>query len=160
MDAPCYAISWRRFSSERDILIGMTTHSASFMVNTTGRGFQDLTREVAALVKRNPVTKGIALVFLHHTSASLILCENADPTVRSDLEHYLSRLVPDGDPGFEHDAEGDDDMPAHIRSVLCGVSLSIPVLDGTLDLGTWQGIYLYEHRTAPHRRRISVTVVG
>lgn len=138
----------------------MTTSTASFIVNTSGRGFQDVTREVGALVKRAAISQGIALVFLHHTSASLILCENADPTVLSDLERYLARLVPDGDPSFEHAAEGDDDMPAHIRSVLCGVSLSIPVLDGALDLGTWQGIYLYEHRTGPHRRRIRVTVVG
>jgi len=102
----------------------------------------------------------VATLFVHHTSASLILCENADPQVRRDLEAWLSRAVPDGDALFSHIDEGPDDMPAHVRSVLTATSLSIPVRDGRMDLGTWQGIYLYEHRTAAHRRRVSVTIVG
>ena len=99
-------------------------------------------------------------MFLHHTSASLILCENADPDVRRDLEAFFSRLVKDGDSLFQHDAEGPDDMPAHVRTVLTQNSLSIPVQDGAADLGTWQGIYVWEHRTSPHRRRVTVSVVS
>jgi secondary thiamine-phosphate synthase enzyme len=93
-------------------------------------------------------------------SASLIICENADPTVRSDLETFIAKLVPDGDPMFEHDDEGPDDMPAHVRSVLTQTSIGIPIERGALALGTWQGLYLWEHRTAPHRRRITVTILG
>jgi secondary thiamine-phosphate synthase enzyme len=103
---------------------------------------------------------GLCHVFVHHTSASLILCENADPTVRRDLEAFLARLVPDGDPLFEHTDEGMDDMPAHIRAILTKMDLSIPVTGGRCALGTWQGIYLYEHRTHAHRRRVTVTVQG
>jgi secondary thiamine-phosphate synthase enzyme len=99
-------------------------------------------------------------VFIHHTSASLLITENADPAVHRDLERFLARLVPDGDPMFEHDAEGPDDMPAHARAMLTTVELSIPVTGGDLALGTWQGVYVYEHRTAPHRRRLTVTVLG
>ena len=97
---------------------------------------------------------------MHHTSASLIVCENADPTVRRDLEQFAARLVPDGDPAFIHDSEGPDDMAAHIRSILTLTSLTIPVESRRCDLGTWQGIFLWEHRTSPHRRRITVTVTG
>jgi secondary thiamine-phosphate synthase enzyme len=97
-------------------------------------------------------------VFVHHTSASLILCENADPTVRHDLETFLVRLVPDGAPMFEHQDEGPDDMPAHVRSILTNMDLTLPVTDGRCALGTWQGVYLYEHRTQPHNRRVTVTV--
>jgi secondary thiamine-phosphate synthase enzyme len=99
-------------------------------------------------------------VFVHHTSASLILCENADPTVRNDLEAFARRLVPDGDPMFEHTAEGPDDMPAHVRSILTQSTLSIPVAGARADLGTWQGLYLWEHRHAGHPRKITVTVLG
>jgi secondary thiamine-phosphate synthase enzyme len=99
-------------------------------------------------------------VFVHHTSASLMVCENADPLVRADLERFFAKLVPDGDPLFEHTDEGPDDMPSHVRSILTQTSLGLPIRGGKLDLGTWQGIYLYEHRHAPHRRRISVTIVG
>jgi secondary thiamine-phosphate synthase enzyme len=99
-------------------------------------------------------------VFLHHTSASLVLSENADPDVRRDLEAFFARLVKDGDPLFVHDAEGPDDMPAHVRTVLTQNSLSIPVKNGAPDLGTWQGVYVWEHRTSPHRRRVTVSVVG
>jgi secondary thiamine-phosphate synthase enzyme len=99
-------------------------------------------------------------VFLQHTSASLVLCENADPDVRTDLEHYMARLVADGDPIFEHTAEGPDDMPAHIRTIISGSDLTLPVSNGQCDLGTWQGVYLWEHRTAGHRRQLTVTVYG
>jgi secondary thiamine-phosphate synthase enzyme len=99
-------------------------------------------------------------VFIHHTSASLIVCENADPTVRRDLESYAARLAPDGDPSYVHDSEGPDDMSAHIRSILTHTSLTIPVEGRRCDLGTWQGVFVWEHRTSPHRRRITVTVTG
>jgi secondary thiamine-phosphate synthase enzyme len=106
------------------------------------------------------IRTGIALVFVHHTSASLMLCENADPEVRADLERFMARLAPDGDPLFRHDDEGPDDMPAHVRTLLTGASLNLPVTDGRCALGIWQGIYLWEHRTAAHRRRITVTAYG
>lgn len=130
-----------------------------FEIATTGRGTYDVTREVARAVPRD-LACGLAVVFCHHTSASLIVSENADPTVRADLERFLARLVPDGDRLFAHADEGPDDMPAHVRTVLTQTSLTIPIADGRLALGTWQGLYLWEHRVAPHRRRLSVTIVG
>ena len=129
-------------------------------VSTRGRGSHEITADVAALVRRAGIGVGLCNVFLRHTSASLILCENADPDVRRDLETFMARLVPDGDPDFVHDSEGDDDMPAHVRSVLTSSSVTIPVADGRLALGTWQGLYLWEHRTAPHRRSVLVTLYG
>lgn len=138
----------------------MPVHQDSLVVSCRGRGTYDLTREVSTIVSASGIARGLATVFVHHTSASLILCENADPAVRSDLEAWLARAVPDGDPLFEHTAEGPDDMPAHVRCALTQSALSIPVRAGRLDLGTWQGIYLYEHRRAAHARRVSVTVAG
>ena len=135
-------------------------HRESFEVATRGRGTIDITRKVAEVVARSGAKDGLATVFVHHTSASLIVCENADPTVRGDLETVIGTLVTDGDPRFDHDAEGPDDMAAHARSVLTQTSLGVPVAAGALDLGTWQGLYLWEHRTSPHRRRVSVTVVA
>jgi secondary thiamine-phosphate synthase enzyme len=135
-------------------------HTESFSVATGGRGTYEITAEVARIVRDIEVIRGLCNVFVHHTSASLILCENADPSVRSDLERYVARLVPDGDPVFQHTAEGPDDMPAHVRSILTSNSLSIPVAGNRLDLGIWQGIYLWEHRTEPHRRRVTVSIVG
>ncbi len=135
-------------------------HRATFTVETRGRGTYDITARVAAALDGAGRVQGLAHVFCHHTSASLILCENADPSVRRDLDAFFARLVPDGDPRFEHDAEGDDDMPAHIRTVLTQSALLVPVADGRLDLGTWQGIYVWEHRTSPHRRRVTVTLVS
>jgi len=102
----------------------------------------------------------VATVFVHHTSASLIICENADPTVREDLERFAARLVPDGDKIFAHVDEGPDDMPAHVRTVLTQTSISIPIAKRDMVLGTWQGLYLWEHRTAPHQRRVTVSVFG
>ena len=127
-------------------------------VRTGGRGFTDLTPRIAAFVRESSVQQGLCNVFLVHTSASLILCENADPSVRQDLDSFFTRVVPDGDPAYEHDAEGPDDMPSHIRTVLTQNSLVIPVVDAELGLGTWQGIYLWEHRKVPHERRLIVTV--
>ena len=127
---------------------------------TRGRSTTDITADVQRVVAASGIKKGLCTVFLQHTSASLILCENADPDVRKDLETLLSRLAPDGDPAFVHDTEGPDDMAAHARSVLTSNSLTIPVMEGKLALGTWQGVYLYEHRTAGHPRGIVVTVLG
>jgi len=129
-------------------------------IATRGRGTYEITRQVAEIVRDAGIGVGLCHVFVHHTSASLILCENADPTVRRDLEAFLARLVPDGDRLFEHTDEGKDDMPAHIRAILTKMDLSLPVTGGRCALGTWQGIYLYEHRTQAHRRRVSLTVQG
>jgi secondary thiamine-phosphate synthase enzyme len=135
-------------------------HAHRLEVATRGRGSFDITAEVQRVVADAGIRDGLCTVFVHHTSASVIVCENADPTVRADLERFIARLVPDGDRIFEHTDEGPDDMPAHVRSVLTATSVSIPVAGGRCDLGTWQGIYLWEHRKAPHRRRITVTVIG
>ncbi len=135
-------------------------HAETLTVATTGRGTFDISDEVERVVREAGVGDGLCNVFLHHTSASLILCENADPAVRSDLERFARRLVPDGDPIFEHTAEGPDDMPAHVRAVLTQSSLCLPVAGGRLALGTWQGVYLWEHRLSPHRRSVTVSVVG
>lgn len=131
-----------------------------FEVDTRSRGTQDITATVARIVRASGVRCGLAHVFVQHTSASLLLTENADPDVRRDLETLARRWAPDGDPEYRHRDEGPDDMAAHARHVLTGSALSVPVLEGTLRLGTWQGIYLWEHRTTPHRRRIVVTVLG
>jgi len=128
--------------------------------NTRGRGTLDVTGEVERVVASSGIRRGLCSVFLQHTSASLILCENADPTVRADLETLLARLAPDGDPAYRHDTEGPDDMAAHARTVLTSNALTIPVADGQLTLGTWQGIHLWEHRHAGHARQIVVTVSG
>ena len=135
-------------------------YQSSFTIATRGRGTYPIAPEVQQRLADSSIDTGIGLVFVHHTSASLILCENADPEVRTDLERFMGRLVPDGDPLFRHIDEGSDDMPAHVRSILTANSLSVPVSGGRLDLGVWQGIYLWEHRTAPHRRRVTLTVYG
>jgi secondary thiamine-phosphate synthase enzyme len=129
-------------------------------LQTRGRGTYDITVQVGGAVRASGVDRGLCHLFVHHTSASLILCENADPTVRRDLEAFMGRLAPDGDRLFRHTDEGPDDMPAHVRTILTRTDLTIPVADGRCDLGTWQGIYLYEHRLHPHRRRVTVTVTG
>ena len=135
-------------------------HRGDLVVATRARGTYDITRQVGAIVRASSARIGLATVFIHHTSASLIICENADQTVREDLERFAAKLVPDGDPLFEHDDEGPDDMPAHVRSVLTQTSIGIPIVNAGLELGTWQGLYLWEHRTAPHERRVSVTIIG
>ena len=130
------------------------------LITTQGRGFYEFTDRLAALVRKAGLERGLVTVHLRHTSASLLIQENADLEVRRDLERFFARLVPDGDPLFRHTAEGDDDMPAHVRTALTTVNLSLPFMGGELSLGTWQGIYLWEHRTAPHRRRVTVHLLG
>ena len=129
-------------------------------IETRGRGTYDITRQVQGSVRESGIATGLCHLFIRHTSASLILCENADPDVRRDLETFMLRVVPDGDPEYLHTAEGPDDMPAHVRSILTQTDLNIPVRSGSCALGTWQGIYLWEHRHAPHRRTVIVTVNG
>lgn len=138
----------------------MRVHRASLTIETRGRGTQDITREVQALVRESGIATGLCHLFLQHTSAGLAITENADPEVREDLERFMARIAPDGDPLWRHIAEGSDDMPAHIRSVLGGVSLTVPVAGGRCALGTWQGIYLWEHRRRGQRRTVIVTVQG
>ncbi len=135
-------------------------HQERFQISTRGRGTYDISREIMQIVARSGITTGLCHAFSHHTSASLVLCENADPSVRSDLEQFMSKLVPDGDPMFDHTMEGPDDMPAHIRSILSKMDLTIPVTNGRCGLGTWQGAYLWEHRTHHHNRQVTVTVMG
>lgn len=127
---------------------------------TSGRGTRNITRDVAAVVEQSAVDTGLCHIFVQHTSASLILCENADPDVRVDLETILGRLAPDGDPDYRHILEGPDDMSAHIRSILTNMDLTVPVGKGRLSLGVWQGIFLYEHRTHAHNRNVIITVTG
>ena len=129
-------------------------------VATKVRGTVELTRDIESLVASSGAENGLCHLFLQHTSASLVLCENADPNVRSDLETFMGDLAPDGDPRFIHDQEGPDDMPAHIRSVLTQSEITIPVDNGHLAFGTWQGVYLWEHRTSGYQRTLLVTVYG
>ncbi|HBH36169.1 MAG TPA: secondary thiamine-phosphate synthase [Gammaproteobacteria bacterium] len=135
------------------------SYQQQLQFQTRGRGTANITTEIAAVVAESGVDCGLCHVFIHHTSASLILCENADPAVRTDLETFMLRLAPDGDPMFVHVDEGPDDMPAHVRSILTGMDLTLPVTQGRLALGTWQGIYLWEHRHRTHQRRVTVTLV-
>ncbi|MBK6007077.1 YjbQ family protein [Ramlibacter ginsenosidimutans] len=138
----------------------MEQHFATLSFTTRGRGLLDITDRVRDCVAASGLCKGLATLFLRHTSASLLIQENADPAVQDDLERFFARLVPDGDPLFRHRAEGPDDMPAHVRTALTAVQLAIPVLDGSLALGTWQGVYLWEHRRQGHRREVVVHVLG
>jgi secondary thiamine-phosphate synthase enzyme len=136
-----------------------TIVSARLMVQTSGRGFLDLTAEIAGFVKDACALEGMVSLFIRHTSASLTIQENADPSVLADLTTALDRLAPE-DAGWSHDAEGPDDMPAHVKTMLTATSLQISVLDGVLALGTWQAIYLIEHRARPHRREIVLQFAG
>lgn len=129
-------------------------------IATQGRGTYDLSSKVQDAVAASGIETGMCHVFIRHTSASLMLCENADPSVMRDLETFMSKQVPDGDPMFTHTAEGPDDMPAHVRSILTQSDLNLPVSNGQCALGTWQGIYLWEHRHAPHARRVVITIQG
>ncbi len=138
----------------------MRVYSASFTVSTGGKGTYEITAQVAAALAQSAVEHGTVTVFVRHTSCSLIIMENADPTARRDLERFFERLVPEDTPWFEHTAEGGDDSTSHIRSVLTRASEVIPIADGQMQLGTWQGIFLFEHRRAPHRREIALSVVG
>ena len=136
------------------------TRQQTLSIATRGRGTTEITAEVAEIVRAAHIACGLAHIFVMHTSCSVILTENADPSVRRDLDLLARRWAPDADPAYAHSDEGDDDMAAHGRNVLAGSSISVPVSDGELTLGTWQGIYLWEHRTQAHRRRIVVTVLG
>ena len=138
----------------------MSVRSTTFTVDTRGRGLIEVTRQVQDAVGASGISDGLCTVFVHHTSASLTINENADPDVQRDLDAFLSRLVPDGDALYTHTMEGPDDMPSHVRAALTQTSLSIPVAGGRCALGTWQGIFLWEHRHRGHRRRVTVTVVG
>ncbi len=129
-------------------------------VSTQGRGCYEISDQLRAFVARGDVKVGVCHCFIHHTSASLLIMENADPSVLRDLERFLADVAPDGDPRYEHDAEGPDDMPAHVRSALTATSLTIPVVDGRIDLGTWQGVFVYEHRHRGHQRRVTLTLAG
>jgi secondary thiamine-phosphate synthase enzyme len=135
-------------------------YQQGFEIRTRGRGTTEITGEVARLVRAAGIATGIAQVFVRHTSCAVMITENADPAVRRDLETLAARWAPDADPAYRHDTEGDDDMAAHARSLLAGTSVTVPVGGGELQLGTWQGIYLWEHRTGPQLRRVVVTVVG
>ena len=130
------------------------------VIATRGRGFYEFTGDVTKRLRETGIVTGLATLFVQHTSASLIIQENADPEVRRDFERFFARLVPDGDPLFRHTSEGDDDMPAHIRAALTATQLCIPIAQGRLTLGTWQGIYLWEHRTLPHERRVAAHFLG
>jgi len=130
------------------------------VVQTRGRDLVEITRALADFVHDSGIQTGLLTVHLRHTSASLLIQENADPDVRADMARFMERLVPDGDPIFEHTAEGPDDMPAHVRTALTAVNLSIPVRERAMALGTWQGVYVWEHRLRPHRRRVVLHILG
>jgi secondary thiamine-phosphate synthase enzyme len=132
----------------------------TFEIRTRGRSTTEITAEVARIVASSGIETGVAHVYVQHTSCSLMITENADPDVLRDLETLAQRWAPDGDPAYRHDAEGDDDMSAHARSILTGTSVSVPIGNSKMLLGTWQGIYLWEHRTHPHSRTLVVTVTG
>ncbi|WP_009960886.1 secondary thiamine-phosphate synthase enzyme YjbQ [Verrucomicrobium spinosum] len=138
----------------------MAAHADIFLINTRGKGTYEITDAVELIVKAAGIKTGTATVFVQHTSASLVIYENADPSARKDLHEYFERLVPENTPWFVHTSEGPDDMPSHLRMVLTRTSEVIPVINGRLALGTWQGIFLFEHRRAPHSRRVVVSVVG
>jgi secondary thiamine-phosphate synthase enzyme len=135
-------------------------HTATMHVSTRGRRTYDITEQLQRIVQGAGIASGLCTVFVHHTSCSLIISENADAAVHRDLDAFMGRLVQDGDPLFSHTDEGPDDMPSHVRSVLTQTSIGIPVANGRCDLGTWQGVYLWEHRHAAHERRITVTILG
>jgi secondary thiamine-phosphate synthase enzyme len=138
----------------------MTTHTETFSVHTHGKGTSEITSQVAAIVSRAAIRNGTVTVFVRHTSASLVIMENADPSARRDLEVFFEKLVPENTPWFIHTLEGPDDMPSHIRMALTRTSEVIPIIDGCMTLGTWQGIFLFEHRSRPHTRQIAVSVIG
>jgi secondary thiamine-phosphate synthase enzyme len=138
----------------------MPVHQATLTIRAQGRGMHEITDLVAREVQSSGVARGLATIFCQHTSCSLMIMENADPSARHDLEAWLERLVPENDPHFEHTLEGPDDMPSHIKMALTRTSETIPVADGRMLLGTWQGIYLWEHRRAAHSRHVIVTVIG
>ncbi|MBI5689639.1 MAG: YjbQ family protein [Verrucomicrobia bacterium] len=138
----------------------MSVHQETLEISTRGAGTYEITHLVAREVERSRVTQGVVTVFCQHTSCSLVIMENADPSARRDLEAWMDRLVPDNDPDFRHTLEGPDDMPSHIKMALTRTSETVPVAGGAMLLGTWQGIFLWEHRRAAHTRRVVITVLG
>src|SRR5438874_10050161 len=138
----------------------MRIENKNFTVATTGKGTYEITDKIEALVRESSIENGVVTVFVQHTSCSLIVMENADSTARRDLEEFFNRLVPENADYFEHDTEGADDMPSHIRMVLTRTGETVPVISGQMQLGTWQGIFVFEHRHAAHRRKITVTILG
>jgi secondary thiamine-phosphate synthase enzyme len=138
----------------------MPVHTDTFSIRTHGKGTIEITREVANIVAASGIQHGTVTVFVRHTSASLVIMENADPSARRDLEVFFEKLVPENTPWFSHTLEGPDDMPSHIRMSLTRSSEVIPIIRGRMTLGTWQGIFLFEHRRAPHHREIAVSIVG
>jgi len=138
----------------------MAVYHQDLTLATRGQGTYEITDQCAAALRRSGLRAGVLTVFCRHTSCSLVIMENADPTARRDLEGWLNRLVPEDDPHFEHTLEGGDDMPSHIKTALTRTSESLPFADGRLLLGTWQGVFLWEHRRAPHTRTVAVTVMG
>ncbi len=138
----------------------MNAHTAQFSLRTRGKGTYEITEEVARIVRESGIKTGTATVFIQHTSASLIIYENADPSARTDLHEFFNRLVPEDADYFIHTAEGSDDMPSHLRMVLTRTSEVVPIAGGRMTLGTWQGIFVFEHRSAPHSRQLVVSVVG
>jgi len=142
------------------ILSRMRIHHEVLEVRTNGKGTYEITDDIQAKVDKSGLRNGTITVFVRHTSCSVIIMENADPTARHDVEEFFNRLVPEDADYFTHGSEGSDDMPSHIRMVLTRTSETVPIVDGKLQLGTWQGIFLFEHRRAPHRRKISITIIG
>jgi secondary thiamine-phosphate synthase enzyme len=138
----------------------MRQAGSTLRIATPGRGFAEITPQLARWLAGTGIRDGLLTIFIRHTSASLIVTENADPAVRRDLERFFERLVPDGDALFEHDAEGADDMPAHVRAALTQTQVAVPVVDGALALGTWQGVFVYEHRRRGHAREVAMHLVG
>jgi secondary thiamine-phosphate synthase enzyme len=138
----------------------MHVYHDSLEFRTNGKGLYEITEDVQAKIDRSGVRNGTVTVFVQHTSCSVVIMENADPTARRDLEEFFDRLVPEDGDYFTHSSEGSDDMPSHIRMALTRTSETIPIVDEKMQLGTWQGIFLFEHRRAPHRRKVSITVIG
>lgn len=138
----------------------MRIHQQQVEVRTTGKGTYEVTEDIQERIEKCGLRDGTVTIFVQHTSCSLMIMENADPTARRDLEEFFNRLVPEDADYFTHGSEGSDDMPSHIRMVLTRTSEIIPIVDGKMQLGTWQGIFLFEHRRAPHRRKVSITIIG
>lgn len=141
-------------------MASLRVHTEPIVVRTAGKGMYEITEQISTIVTRSGIVVGTATVFVQHTSCSLVIMENADPTARRDLEQFFDRLVPENASYFQHDSEGPDDMPSHIRMVLTRSSEVIPIADSHMQLGTWQGVFLFEHRKAAHKRKIVVTVMG
>ena len=138
----------------------MLVHHDQFEVRTDGKGLYEITDQIDSKIDKRGIQNGTVTLFMQHTSCSIVIMENADPTVRRDLEEFFERLVPENADYFTHDSEGSDDMPSHIRMALTRTSETVPIVDGKMQLGTWQGIFLFEHRRAPHRRRVFITTIG